>query len=581
MTFRKRAILSCIVIVVAWWFVQIALASSKVENGASYSQNEMNRDVDEISQRMYTENYSETEEDFIANGPHYTSTPQKIKAAINYVGLQMLPHTMKFEILSTPEAGLITGTVKMLQPTGNEVNFTFTNEHGYRAFVRITEVSSRKIVFDGYLYFRTKCFNPFRSALNVTTDVTFTKIGERNSSGPTEKVYFAAGTDNIIDPAKVHLGEKNKKMQILAVRKTGPSVVQEDKLSDPTVLQRECTAVLSSFFPLEKFKIEVVEMHTLSANAYVVNANGDEKEKVFSKQKVIRIKTSGGKMNEFFLEVPTLKLIILKEKYSMMTEYLKPYRNKISASLKRLEKTQVNPHGPEFSLSSPTSLENKTIAVFVGYHEAFSHKQTSWLKDQGFIVKATTNEEEYLSYLEIPPAIMWIISRSARTHLTEKLVARVIDLNQKGCPLWLWADNEPFFVEANLILQKITNDSTFALIRSYDGQNTLVPNSNGSGRGKFDSKHPVSTGFINLYEGVTISYPNKPLPPGSGFLVFANNSYPASTQATILYRLPKAQEGAVWVDTGFTKLYHQPKYDEETKRYLSNVNAYLINHRSL
>lgn len=85
--------------------------------------------------------------------------------------------------------------------------------------------------------------------------------------------------------------------------------------------------------------------------------------------------------------------------------------------------------------------------------------------------------------------------------------------------------------------------------------------------------HPVSAGFVTLYEGVTICYPNGPTPE---FKVFAYNTN-EQLQPSILYRNPTLEKGGIWIDTAFTKLWpSQHKNGEpEVRQYTINAIAYI------
>jgi len=62
--------------------------------------------------------------------------------------------------------------------------------------------------------------------------------------------------------------------------------------------------------------------------------------------------------------------------------------------------------------------------------------------------------------------------------------------------------------------------------------------------------------------------------------VFAYNTDPSGLNAAGFYIEPKGNEGFVWVDTGFTKLYKSqhktPLSYEEVRRYITNVSGYCV-----
>jgi len=131
--------------------------------------------------------------------------------------------------------------------------------------------------------------------------------------------------------------------------------------------------------------------------------------------------------------------------------------------------------------------------------------------------------------------------------------------------LLIWGDNDPYYAHANLLLPKIAgceligNDMAAKVI-SY-GEPTQ--------RGKFDKNHLIFAGINNLYEGITICFPNK-----SGklqTLATSTDGHPC------ILAMERSQEGGrVIVDTGFTKLYKDFWTTAGQPRYVVNASVYLV-----
>ena len=90
----------------------------------------------------------------------------------------------------------------------------------------------------------------------------------------------------------------------------------------------------------------------------------------------------------------------------------------------------------------------------------------------------------------------------------------------KGAGIFIWAENEPFYADANKVLKKL--GFNFHLKGNYWGEK-LLQASDKLTRQTFDLNHPVSSGMKTLYEGITICYPNIIT---DGFQVFSYNSNP-------------------------------------------------------
>jgi len=86
-----------------------------------------------------------------------------------------------------------------------------------------------------------------------------------------------------------------------------------------------------------------------------------------------------------------------------------------------------------------------------------------------------------------------------------------------GKGLWIWTDNDPFFGQANAILEK------FHLEMKCDTPGakilTLSDDTHDPPTGKF-KRHVITTGIKQLYEGVTISYLDSLPKHKQGFFVF-------------------------------------------------------------
>lgn len=190
---------------------------------------------------------------------------------------------------------------------------------------------------------------------------------------------------------------------------------------------------------------------------------------------------------------------------------------------------------------------------------------TAALREKGFKIDISNDISKSIAILMKGKIdVLWIISGdngSPDFSTSEK--KEIIKYHRSGKGLYIWADNDPFFKQANQILSEITGTN---LIGNTPADNTLREG-DGIQTGTFQ-KHLITTGIVNLYEGVTICYPypiGKLLP-----LATSTNGYP-----TICCMDGVNDGGRIILDCGFTKLYH--KWDTAgTGRYVKNATVWLL-----
>lgn len=159
-------------------------------------------------------------------------------------------------------------------------------------------------------------------------------------------------------------------------------------------------------------------------------------------------------------------------------------------------------------------------------------------------------------------AEFWLISDSRR-HLTPDALDAIESFFHSGRGLYVWGDNDPYFVDANLVLRRLFNVAMFGnspghrvvSMRTAKKKSGLVPG------------HLVTTGLVNIFEGITIAEvpTTKSLRP----LVYGSNGRVVTAYFD--------QDGCrAIVDGGFTRLYYEWK-SAGTDRYIVNAAAWLLN----
>jgi hypothetical protein len=156
---------------------------------------------------------------------------------------------------------------------------------------------------------------------------------------------------------------------------------------------------------------------------------------------------------------------------------------------------------------------------------------------------------------------LWYISGDRPT-LSDQQVQMIVSYVWSGNGLAIWADNEPFYADANLLARALTG-SSFSGNRG--GDKVMVPGPPDT-PGRF-VEHQLTQGVNNLYEGITICT----IDPVPGVTILGKSHDGQRCLGCF------EQEGQrVVLDTGFTKLYRDYYHKSAgLGRYLSNIAFWL------
>lgn len=228
-----------------------------------------------------------------------------------------------------------------------------------------------------------------------------------------------------------------------------------------------------------------------------------------------------------------------------------------------------NPQGSEYDLAADGSFKKYTVVVlnlcsyanFIEPEKALRRKGFDVVKFEGSIPPLS----QLRTALSLPNTQLWIIADSS-VHLSEEIVRFVSQFYEEGHGLYLWSDNDPYFADTNRILANIFGSSVY-MRGDYLGEQVLGIRS-GVGQPGIIGDHPISTGIVNFYEGITIShiegYQGRLEP-----LMF-------SSDGQVVAAYSDRDQKRILVDGGFTRLYH--KWDSAgTDRYIVNAAAWLAN----
>lgn len=168
----------------------------------------------------------------------------------------------------------------------------------------------------------------------------------------------------------------------------------------------------------------------------------------------------------------------------------------------------------------------------------------------------TLDDQMLASYTQL-----WFVSGDRPT-LSAQQVKMIVDYVRSGNGLAIWADNEPYYADANLLAQALTGSSFSG---NRHGDKVMVPGPPDTA-GRF-VEHQLTQGVNNLYEGITICT----IDPMPGITILGKSHDGQHCLGCF------EQEGQrIVLDTGFTKLYSiNYRKSAGLGRYLSNIAFWL------
>jgi hypothetical protein len=156
---------------------------------------------------------------------------------------------------------------------------------------------------------------------------------------------------------------------------------------------------------------------------------------------------------------------------------------------------------------------------------------------------------------------LWFVSGDTVT-LDPQQVREIVRYVDAGNGLAIWADNDPFYADANLLAEALIG-SRFS--GNTPGDRVMVPGAKRK-RGYF-IEHPLTQGVNNLYEGITICT----IADAPGVTILGTSHDGQSCLGCF-----ESESRRIVLDTGFTKLYTEYFHKSAgLGRYLSNIAFWL------
>ena len=166
-----------------------------------------------------------------------------------------------------------------------------------------------------------------------------------------------------------------------------------------------------------------------------------------------------------------------------------------------------NPNGTNYDLLRDGSMKGYKILIInlcpewdtCGQRENYDNPIKA-LENKGFEV--IYRDEFPSDFVRIAAGLcqVWLISGNART-ITDDQIRQIKAFYNQGKGVYLWADNDPFYVDVNPIIKDLFGSTMFG---DYIGEQVIGVQKHIKDVG-IVAGHLISTGISNFYEGVTIS----------------------------------------------------------------------------
>lgn len=228
-----------------------------------------------------------------------------------------------------------------------------------------------------------------------------------------------------------------------------------------------------------------------------------------------------------------------------------------------------NAKGSQYDLAKDGAFKGYTIIVInMSDQRNFSYARAA-LEKKGFTIKmydyTVPSDSELERLLNTPDSQLWFLA-DRTAHLGSRAVELICNYYLSGHGVYIWSDNDPFYVDTNTILKRIYGSGVY-MFGNYIGDRVLGIQPY-SGKPGIIANHPITTGLVSFYEGITISS----VKMGSDrILPLMYNS-----ECGIVAAYDSKDGHRALIDGGFTRLFCN--WDSAgTDRYVVNAAAWLTN----
>ena len=230
-----------------------------------------------------------------------------------------------------------------------------------------------------------------------------------------------------------------------------------------------------------------------------------------------------------------------------------------------------NALGSQYDLAEDGNFKGYTVIMVLQYTQEDEYsKPIEALKRKGFDVKVINSplksgQTPLQTLLTIKNSQLWFISRD-QVILSQLDIDAIKNYFLNGHGVYIWGDNDPYFTDANRILENIFGSSVH-LSGNDQGEQVLGIQKTKDGPGIVEN-HLISTGIVNFYEGITISS-----------ISCSNIVKPLvySSVGKVVTSFYDKDGKRLMIDGGFTRLYSKFWNTAGTNRLIVNAAAWLAN----
>ena len=226
-----------------------------------------------------------------------------------------------------------------------------------------------------------------------------------------------------------------------------------------------------------------------------------------------------------------------------------------------------NPKGSDYDLVLDNTFANHKILIIIASNipgDPDLSDAVKALNRKGFEVKIINSlppvrdlKREIYDYCQI-----WIVS-GWEGKMTEEYVDVFEKYFKDGHGLYLWGDNDPYFVDVNPIAERLFGTKLIG----NDYGNQVLGIQKGPKEPGIIADHLITTGLVNFYEGITISYIEQ---------CHTVEPLMYDSDRNVVAAFYDEQGRRAIIDGGFTRLYCN--WDTAgTDRYVVNAAAWLVN----
>ncbi|MBO5312945.1 MAG: hypothetical protein J6B29_03165 [Clostridia bacterium] len=224
-----------------------------------------------------------------------------------------------------------------------------------------------------------------------------------------------------------------------------------------------------------------------------------------------------------------------------------------------------NPQGSQYDLAEDGAFTGYSIVLLNLCNECNFNQPRVALEKKGFKITEFTTLPPISTLkplLDDDRSQLWIVSHRV-PFMNNDYVTLICNYFYSGHGVYIWGDNDPYYQDANLILQRLFGSCLYG---DYIGQQVLGIQERNNQPGII-ANHPITTGIASFFEGITISTVS--LTGGLSPLIY-------NSECNVVTAYYDRDDRRVLVDGGFTRLCH--RWDTAgTDRYIVNAASWLTN----